>query len=290
MAPRKALHVLDEIVVPTDFSPRSTRAMTYALALASRRERVTAVHAIDPLPYRFGPRESSNSIRKQTWALAQERMVRWLLEGKFSAYNSLVIEGEAAPAIVKYAAAKRPGLIVLATSARRHAARFLLGSVAEEIFREVSCPVIVLGPKVRSIKKGPPTCLLFATELEPHSIAALPQLSQMSRKLHAEVSVLRAVPGGRKSARERDRLQVETQNGFEAAADRNIRNRTKNVTVAFAPPVKAIVAAATKLGVDAIVMGVRSGGELPRATTHIPWTIAHRVIAEAKCPVMTIRG
>jgi nucleotide-binding universal stress UspA family protein len=58
----------------------------------------------------------------------------------------------------------------------------------------------------------------------------------------------------------------------------------------FSTPAKGILNVANRLHADAIVMGIRSGGELSRAATHIPWTLAHRVIAEAKCPVITIRG
>ena len=45
-----------KIVVPTDFFPGSTFAMTYALALAkTNKTMVVAVHAVDPFEYNFGP-------------------------------------------------------------------------------------------------------------------------------------------------------------------------------------------------------------------------------------------
>jgi nucleotide-binding universal stress UspA family protein len=47
---------------------------------------------------------------------------------------------------------------------------------------------------------------------------------------------------------------------------------------------------AKRLKADAIVMGIRSGSELTRAAAHIPWALAHRVIADARWPVLTIRG
>ena len=53
-----------EIVVPTDCSSGSARALEFALALAGEGSRVTAVHAVDSLQYKFGPRES-NKVRKQ---------------------------------------------------------------------------------------------------------------------------------------------------------------------------------------------------------------------------------
>ena len=46
-----------QIAVPTDFSPGSTSAMAYALALAGTdKKKVTAVYAVDPFEYSFGPK------------------------------------------------------------------------------------------------------------------------------------------------------------------------------------------------------------------------------------------
>jgi nucleotide-binding universal stress UspA family protein len=217
-------------------------------------------------------------------------MARWLQEGRFCDCENIVIEGDPALAIVKFVAAKGADFIVLATSARRHAARILLGSVAEEIFRDAECPVVVLGPRARFLKKGKLARLVFATDLEPHSLAALAQLSTISNALHSKVSVIRAIPREMEFPGERNRARRETQETFEAAADCNLRKHTSNISIVFGSPVKSITNFATRTAADAIVMGIRGGGELSRAATHIPWALAHRVIAEAKCPVMTIRG
>jgi nucleotide-binding universal stress UspA family protein len=222
--------------------------------------------------------------------LAQESVSRWLQESKLSGCDTIVIEGEAAPAITAFAAAKGADLIVLATSARRPAARLLLGSVAEELFRMANCPVFVLGTKAAAAKKRKLSRLVFATDLEPHSLAALSQVSGISDRLGASVSVIRAVHPDITSRRERNRIRTETKQTVEAAADPVLRKRIRKIHVEFAHPVKAIVGFANRLKADAIVVGIRSVGELIRASTHIPWALAHRVITEAACPVLTIRS
>jgi nucleotide-binding universal stress UspA family protein len=179
---------------------------------------------------------------------------------------------------------------VLATSARRRAARLLLGSVAEEIFRGVNCPVVVLGPKAHLFKRRRVSRLVFATDLEPHSLAAVPQLSKITKRFPSDVSVIRAVHPDIKSRTERSRIRRETRLKVETASDFRLRKNIKQIRVEFDHPVRAITAFANARKADAIVMGIRSGGDLGRAATHIPWTLAHRVIAKAKCPVMTIRG
>ena len=279
-----------KIVVPTDCSSASAGALEFALALAGRGSRVTAVHAVDSLQYRFGPRESSKVRKQQVWGVALESVSRWLHESKLSGCNTIVIEGEAAPVIAAFAAAKGADLVVLATSARRPVARLMLGSVAEEVFRMVNCPVFVLGAKAAAAKKRKPSRLVFATDLEPHSLAALSQLSGISDRLGASVSVIRAVHPDITSRTERNRIRKETKQKVEAAADSVLRKRIGKIHVEFAHPVKAIVGFAHRLKADAIVLGIRSGGELTRASTHIPWALAHRVITEAPCPVLTIRS
>ena len=68
-------------------------------------------------------------------------------------------------AISKFADTKHADLVVLATAARRRGVRLLLGSVAEEIFRNLKCPVFVLGPKTGAPKKLRAWRLLFANIL-----------------------------------------------------------------------------------------------------------------------------
>ena len=282
---------LRKIAVPTDFFPGSTSAMAYALTLARTDEsRVIAVYAVDPFEYSYGPKDLRYLKKQEVWARAREAMSQWLKANKFSGCATSVIEGEAGPAIAHFIDENGIDLTVLGTSARRHAVRLLLGSVAEEIFRKANCLVLVLGPKMRFPNRRQLKRLVFATALEPHSLAALSRLSKLARKFDSSISVIRAVHPDIRSRTERSRIRRETKLKIEAAADSDLRKRIKKIQVEFGHPVKVITGFANAGKADAIVMGIRTGGEWDRATTHIPWALAHRVIADAKCPVLTIRG
>ena len=279
-----------QIAVPTDFSPASTTDMKFAQNLARvPGTKVTSVHSIDSLEYSFGPENLRQPKKERVWALAQESMTRWLQDGAFQSCSKSMTEGEAAPAIAEFISAKGIDLIVLSTSARLRAARLAFGSVAEEIFRKAACPVFVLGPKVRTGDQ-PLTKLAFATDLEPHSLAALSRLSTFARKFNCTVSVIRAVRPDIQSRTERSRIRKDTEEKIRAAADPDLRRRLDKIQVEFAHPIEAITNFAKRLKASAIVMGVRGGGEWDRATTHIPWALAHRIIAQVKYPVLTIRG
>jgi nucleotide-binding universal stress UspA family protein len=279
-----------KIAVPTDFFPSSASAMAYALALAKTdKSRVVAVYAVDPFEYSFGPSDLRYLKKQEVWARAHEAMSQWLKANKFSDCATSLIEGEAGPAIAQFIDQQGIDLTVLGTSARRHAARLLLGSVAEEIFRKASGIVLVLGPRMRC-KRQQLKRLLFATDLEAHSLAALSHLSKLARTFDSTISVIRAVHPDIRSRPERSRIGRETILKIESAADATLRKRIKKIQVEFGHPVKVIMAAVKASQADAIVMGIRSGGKWDRATTHIPWALAHRVIADAGCPVLTIRG
>jgi nucleotide-binding universal stress UspA family protein len=248
------------------------------------------VYAVDPFEYNFGPKDLRYLKKQAASTEARVAMSDWLNANKFSGCATAVIEGEAGPAVARFIDENGIGLTVLGTSARSHAARLLLGSVAEEIFRKANCPVLVLGPKVRPPRRHELKRLAFATALEPHSLAALSPLSNVARKFDSSISMIRAVHPDIKSGTERGRISRETRLKVEAAADPGLRKRIKKIQTVFGHPAKVITSFANAHKSDAIVMGIRSGGELARATTHIPWTLAHRVIADARCPILTIRG
>jgi nucleotide-binding universal stress UspA family protein len=278
------------IVVPTDFSLGSSKAMKFALGFACHGTTVTAVHVLDSFPYRYGTPDLCNQKRQSAWANTQVSMARWLEQGKFCSCTKVVLEGDPAPTIAKFVAANKSDLVVLSTSGRLHVSRLFLGSVAEEIFREVPCAVFALGPKCNTSTAQHLERLVFATDLEPHSLAALSKLSRLSRAFNSKIWILRAVPGGIPSRAQQSRLKKETNEQVLARADRYVAKQIERIRVAFAPPVGAITAFASRVKADAIVLGIRRGGELTRAATHIPWEVAHRVIAKASCPVLTIRG
>ena len=64
-----------------------------------------------------------------------------------------------------------------------------------------------------------------------------------------------------------------------AASERTIRKRTGR-----------ILEAAKEHDADLIVLGVRDAAARLGAATHLERTTAHKVVAHAACPVLTVRG
>jgi nucleotide-binding universal stress UspA family protein len=55
-------------------------------------------------------------------------------------------------------------------------------------------------------------------------------------------------------------------------------------------PAERILEAARERGADLIVLGLRDAAGRLGAATHLSRTTAHKVVAHAECPVLTVRG
>ena len=79
---------------------------------------------------------------------------------------------------------------------------------------------LCLDLKCVSSKKRKLALLVFATDLETHSLAALSQLSKISSRFHSDVSVIRAISRegqrswGAKPAAERDTGEIRSSGGL----------------------------------------------------------------------------
>jgi nucleotide-binding universal stress UspA family protein len=61
-----------------------------------------------------------------------------------------------------------------------------------------------------------------------------------------------------------------------------------HVLVEVGEPAEQILNVAKARHTDLIVLGVKSADAFPGAG-HVPWTTAHKIIAGAECPVITLR-
>jgi len=136
------------ILVPIDFSDHSGETLALAKHMASRHgAKLTLMHVVeDHLPPSFytgsvfsAQREEAELLEKTRRELASfaERT-----NGPENVELNFVAEsGHAADRIIQYAAEQEVDVVVLATHGRTGLTRFALGSVAEKVLRNVSCPV-----------------------------------------------------------------------------------------------------------------------------------------------------
>jgi nucleotide-binding universal stress UspA family protein len=92
-------------------------------------------------------------------------------------------------AVQKTIKEKHIDLIVMGTHGRTGAEKFLMGSVAEEIFRRSPVPVLTIGPDVRSSipTSGRFHRVLFATDFTRASLAASPYAISLAQENNAKL-------------------------------------------------------------------------------------------------------
>jgi nucleotide-binding universal stress UspA family protein len=144
---------LRQILVPTDFSETSDKALDFAIELAQKFEAsVVVMHAFE-IPV-IGFPDGSIVATADVAARIQEA-ARKGLEATVAArakrsvkLTSVLREGPAADEIRSLAEELKVDMIVIGTHGRRGLARALLGSTAENVVRTVHVPILTIhGPR-----------------------------------------------------------------------------------------------------------------------------------------------
>jgi nucleotide-binding universal stress UspA family protein len=145
------------ILVPTDFSPASKRALRYACNLADATD--ASLHIIHVLENPFAsvsnrelyvppPDEYLEEIERRTRAELEAQLTAVQKER----YSVVFVLRGGAPAqqILEYLK-EQPAidLVVMATAGRGGVARLMMGSVADKIVRSAPCPVLTIHPPTR---------------------------------------------------------------------------------------------------------------------------------------------
>jgi len=142
------------ILVPTDFSDTSDAALTYARTLAdSLGASLHLVHVFDD-PYgnalvaEMSP-SVYDSMRATELSQARRRLLRRLPPADRKQFHgsTAIVTGSPAQAIVDYATDRGMDLIVIGTHGRSGFAHLILGSVAEQVVRTATCPVLTVRAK-----------------------------------------------------------------------------------------------------------------------------------------------
>ena len=138
---------IKSILVPTDFSEASEKAVSYAASLATKFEAKVSMIYVDDLNYSeigmFGIVDADR-LRQETGARASDKLER--LIGQFIPESlrgeTVVVEGKPGVEIVEYAGKCGIDLLVVATHGHTGLSHMLLGSTAEYVVRRAPCPVL----------------------------------------------------------------------------------------------------------------------------------------------------
>jgi nucleotide-binding universal stress UspA family protein len=132
----------DRILVPTDGSKGSTRAMKHAVAIAERFD--AEVHALCVVEgTESGVAGSGEASRRESAKRALRKVSELATHEGFDPVT-MVGYGKPHEEIVRYAEEHDVGLIVMGTHGRTGLDRYLIGSVAERVVRTSDIPVLTV--------------------------------------------------------------------------------------------------------------------------------------------------
>ena len=285
---------LAKILVTTDFSEVSDRALDYAIALARRYDaRMYLTHVITPDPFQFAEPQLAQATYEKVRRAAEEGITDTLISGKLRGvpHEVLMQEGNVWPTLEKLIAEHEIDLVVAGMHGRGKVQKILIGSVAEEIFRQADVPVLTVGPAVKgeTRKEVELEHILFATDFGPGAEKAAAYGLSLAQEHGANLTLLHVIENAtgyteESVARQREinvaRMQQLMPLGIEDWCKPEFR-------VTFGSPVEEILVAAKESKADLIVMGAKARRNL---AGHAPLTIAYNVVTKATCPVLTVRG
>ncbi len=140
--------MFNHIVVATDFSECSQRALDVALELAAKfGSKLTLVHSWEPPSYSYaaGTYVTVDLLTPiEQAAVAELDRATAELKTRMPTAQSMIRSGVAWEEILSGAALVHADLIVLGTHGRRGMARAIIGSVAEKVVRLATMPVLTV--------------------------------------------------------------------------------------------------------------------------------------------------
>ena len=285
---------LTKILVTTDFSPESERALDYALALARRYDaRIYLAHVIAPDPFLYAEPSLAQATYEKTRQAAEQGIADILVSGKLRGipHEVLLEEGNVWPVIERMIEKHEIDLVITGTHGRGKVQKVLIGSVAEEIFRQANCAVMTVGPHV---KTGASTeaelkNILFATDFGAGAEKAAGHAFSLAQEHGARLTMLHVIQEAtaftEESVRRQREFNVERMKELMPAGAENWCK--PEFRASFGEAADEILTMARETKADLIVMGAKT---LKSMAGHAPFTIAYNVVTKAQCPVLTVRS
>lgn len=282
---------LDHIMIATDFSPASEAAVTYAAALARRfSSRLTVTNVIDlsvatrsdaavvGLPIDRLRHESAENM---------DRTLSQLLGSGLQVDGKTVEAHQPAAAVVRLAL-DNTDLLVLGAHGRAGLEKLIGGSFAEGAIHHAKCPVLTIGPNVKpaQVDRLSFKNILFATDLHHQTSEKVAIALAFAHDSIAQVYLCHVIEHPKSSLADALDQEFKTETALrEMIPDAVYEWCSPEVGVDFGKPAERILQLAEKTEADLIILGAR------RSATwfaHFAPGVTGRVIAKAKCPVMTI--
>lgn len=290
------------ILFATDFSTAADAAAPFAIQIGKRYgAKVYGVHVNSRNDY-VASAPGGWTVMAEAVELEANEDARRLNEQLQGVEHEVVInEGNIWTAVSHLIREKEIDLVVVGTRGRTGIGKTLLGSVAEQILHQAPCPVLTVGPHVlleqerwdakRYGKQPEIREILYATELATDYPAAAPYAISLAQENQAHLVMLHVI----KDRQAGELVQPEVLAGSTASKLQKLVPKEAEFwcepecLIEQGEPAEKILDVANRRKSDLIVLGARKVKGMLGAATHMNVGTVHKVVSQAKCPVLTIR-
>ena len=288
---------LKNILFATDFSPHSDTALPYALAIARQYgARLFGAHVVPSQEDLFTAPYSWPAHIQQEDQLQREVTARLEEQLRGVPHEALFGVGDVWNVLSRLIVEHDIDLIVVGTHGRTGARKLLMGSVAEKIFRQAACPVLSVGPNVRSKPNDEIQFhqILLATDFGEESLAALPYAVSLAEEEQSQLALLHVVEQPAAGIIDVEAVTTSVMRRLNELIPPEVEPWCDVECLVefgrqFAPPADRILEIAKDRAADLIVLGVRPAHGAVTTVTHLAHTTDQHIVAHAACPVLTVR-
>jgi nucleotide-binding universal stress UspA family protein len=290
------------ILIATDFSEASEKALRHSLALARfYGSRFCLAHVVSSLALTMAGPEAIAACEEAVLREAAQLEASLVRTGALTGieYKFIVRRGELWPELREIIRQESTDLLVVGTHGRHGLGKLFFGSVAEQIFRQASCPVLTFGPHSDDCPwfgtSSPSRTFLFATDFGPASLHGLPQAIAAANQFGAKLAFLSIVPTAPSHTDEGLKnwqadaylraLQRLTELGEDAGLD--LRPEVYAAFESERPVSEEILETADRLRADLIIMGLHHSAHT-EVLSHLDLATTYDVVCQASSPVLTV--
>jgi nucleotide-binding universal stress UspA family protein len=273
---------LKTIVVAADLDGRSEAALEYARKIAGAYgARIVLAYTLDPMDYAAVDRVPTSILKEmpEEARAALDRMAADLMrEGIHS--HSEIRQGAVAQMLVDVTRQYEAGLIVVGTEGKKGAGPVLVGTIAEQLVRMASCPVLAVAAdwnagQFRPTPGGP---VMLAMEKNEALQAAASTAFSLAEKFQRTLIVVHARTAAEASAFLNPCATTLEELGIRPTAAVPVRCQVKD-----GKPADAISEAIEQNQPGILVVGVKRSSETPG-----PHGTAFTLLAQSRVPVLCV--
>lgn len=298
---------IENVLFATDFSPVSEAALPYAAAICRHfGSTLHVAHVLSEtgLLMMAGGVDyvSLGTMYEAATIEAKEKIEEISQHLGGIPHRNYVRHGQVWLNLAEVIAQNNVDLIVIGTHGRTGLGKLLLGSVAEDILRRASHPVLTIGPKVSGRSKLPAfrdhhrdlapaeldvRHIVVATNFATNAARIAEAAGLLAQTFGAQLTLMHVIEDYETLGRRPAPIENGARQLRELIPETLVLPFTPETLVEFGSASERILKVAEDREAELIVLGARPADRA--GTTRVPWSTANAVITHAHCPVLTLR-